>query len=80
LRDPATDASRVQNPEWLVIVGICTHPGCVPVGHQGPYDGWFCPCHGSIYTSSGRIRQEPAAYNLPVQSYKFSFANKITIG
>jgi ubiquinol-cytochrome c reductase iron-sulfur subunit len=80
LRDPATDASRVQNPEWLVVVGICTHLGCVPLGHQGPYDGWFCPCHGSVYDTSGRIRQGPAPYNLLVPDYKFTSPTKITIG
>lgn len=80
LRDPATDASRVEKPEWLVVIGVCTHLGCVPLGHQGPYDGWFCPCHGSIYDTSGRIRQGPAPYNLVVPTYKFSSATKITIG
>ncbi|MHB8885390.1 MAG: ubiquinol-cytochrome c reductase iron-sulfur subunit [Methylovirgula sp.] len=80
LRDPATDASRVEKPEWLVVIGICTHLGCVPLGHQGPYDGWFCPCHGSIYDTSGRIRQGPAPYNLVVPTYKFTSATKITIG
>jgi ubiquinol-cytochrome c reductase iron-sulfur subunit len=80
LRDPATDASRVQKPEWLVVIGICTHLGCVPLGHQGPYDGWFCPCHGSVYDTSGRIRQGPAPYNLVVPTYKFTSATKITIG
>ncbi|HEY5226044.1 MAG TPA: ubiquinol-cytochrome c reductase iron-sulfur subunit [Methylovirgula sp.] len=78
--DPATDASRVQNPQWFAVVGICTHLGCVPLGHQGPYDGWFCPCHGSIYDTSGRIRQGPAPYNLLVPDYKFTSATKITIG
>lgn len=80
LRDPASDASRVQKPEWLVVIGICTHLGCVPLGHQGAYDGWFCPCHGSVYDTSGRIRQGPAPYNLVVPTYKFTSATKITIG
>jgi ubiquinol-cytochrome c reductase iron-sulfur subunit len=80
LRDPATDASRVQKPEWLVVIGICTHLGCVPLGHQGPYDGWFCPCHGSVYDTSGRIRQGPAPYNLVVPTYQFTSPTKITIG
>ncbi|QXX75587.1 Ubiquinol-cytochrome c reductase iron-sulfur subunit [Methylovirgula sp. HY1] len=80
LRDPATDASRVEKPEWLVVIGICTHLGCVPLGHQGAYDGWFCPCHGSVYDTSGRIRQGPAPYNLVVPIYKFTSATKITIG
>ena len=61
LRDPGhRRAARVQKPEWLIVIGICTHLGCVPLGHQGPYDGWFCPCHGSVYDTSGRIRQGPA--------------------
>ncbi len=80
LRDPATDASRVQKPEWLVVIGICTHLGCVPLGHQGQYDGWFCPCHGSVYDTSGRIRQGPAPYNLVVPTYAFTSPTKITIG
>jgi len=80
LRDPATDASRVEKPEWLVLIGICTHLGCVPLGHQGPYDGWFCPCHGSVYDTSGRIRQGPAPYNLVVPSYTFISPTKISIG
>lgn len=80
LRDPATDASRVQKPEWLVVIGICTHLGCVPLGHQGQYDGWFCPCHGSVYDTSGRIRQGPAPYNLVVPAYAFTSPTKITVG
>jgi ubiquinol-cytochrome c reductase iron-sulfur subunit len=80
LKDPATDASRVQKPEWLIVVGICTHLGCIPLGHQGDYDGWFCPCHGSVYDTSGRIRQGPAPYNLVVPSYKFTSDTKIAIG
>ena len=80
LPDPATDQSRVQNPEWLVVIGICTHLGCVPLGHQGQYDGWFCPCHGSVYDTSGRIRQGPAPYNLVVPAYAFTSPTKITVG
>jgi ubiquinol-cytochrome c reductase iron-sulfur subunit len=80
LKDPATDASRVQKPEWLIVIGICTHLGCVPLGHQGAYDGWFCPCHGSVYDTSGRIRQGPAPYNLVVPTYKFTSDTKIAIG
>jgi ubiquinol-cytochrome c reductase iron-sulfur subunit len=80
LKDPATDQSRVQKPEWLVVIGICTHLGCVPLGNQGPYHGWFCPCHGSIYDTSGRIRQGPAPANLVVPPYKFASDTKISIG
>jgi ubiquinol-cytochrome c reductase iron-sulfur subunit len=80
LRDPATDESRVQKPEWLIVIGICTHLGCVPLGHEGPYEGWFCPCHGSVYDTSGRIRQGPAPYNLVLPTYKFLSDSKIQIG
>jgi ubiquinol-cytochrome c reductase iron-sulfur subunit len=80
LRDPATDQSRAQNPEWLVVIGICTHLGCVPLGHQGPYGGWFCPCHGSVYDLAARIRQGPAPYNLVLPPYKFVSNTKISIG
>jgi len=80
LPDPATDQSRVKKPEWLVVIGVCTHLGCVPLGHQGQYDGWFCPCHGSVYDTSGRIRQGPAPRNLDIPTYKFTSDTKILIG
>ena len=64
LRDPQADKDRVKKPEWLIVIGICTHLGCVPIGHEGSYDGWLCPCHGSVYDTSGRIRQGPAPLNL----------------
>jgi ubiquinol-cytochrome c reductase iron-sulfur subunit len=80
LRDPATDEQRAPKPEWLVVIGICTHLGCVPLGHQGPYDGWFCPCHGSCYDTAARIRQGPAPYNLVIPPYKFTSDTKIAIG
>lgn len=80
LRDPQTDQSRVQKPEWLVVIGICTHLGCVPIGHEGQYEGWFCPCHGSVYDTSGRIRQGPAPMNLAVPAYRFVSDTKISIG
>ncbi|MBO6543695.1 MAG: ubiquinol-cytochrome c reductase iron-sulfur subunit [Alphaproteobacteria bacterium] len=85
LRDPQTDADRVIKPEWLVMVGICTHLGCVPKGQQvsdekGDYDGWFCPCHGSHYDTSGRIRRGPAPLNLEVPEYAFQSDDKIKIG
>ena len=57
LRDPQPDETRVQNPEWLVVLGVCTHLGCVPIANAGDYNGWFCPCHGSHYDASGRIRK-----------------------
>jgi ubiquinol-cytochrome c reductase iron-sulfur subunit len=80
LKDPQTDQARVQKPEWLIVVGICTHLGCVPLGHEGPYDGWKCPCHGSIYDTSGRIRQGPAPLNLAVPEYVFLSDAKVKIG
>ena len=80
LPDPQTDQARVKKPEWLVVVGVCTHLGCIPLGHQGPFDGWFCPCHGSAYDTSGRIRQGPAPRNLEVPEYAFLSDTKIKIG
>lgn len=80
LKDPQSDEERVQKPEWLVTIGICTHLGCVPIGDSGDYDGWFCPCHGSHYDSSGRIRKGPAPRNLQVPEYSFVSDNKIKIG
>jgi len=80
LRDPQTDEQRVQKPEWLILVGICTHLGCIPVAHEGPFDGFLCHCHGSVYDTSGRIRQGPAPANLLVPPYKFLSATKVQIG
>ena len=80
LKDPQSDQDRVKKPEWLIVVGICTHLGCVPLGHDGQFDGWKCPCHGSIYDTSGRIRQGPAPKNLPVPDYAFLSDTKVRIG
>lgn len=80
LPDPETDQARVTKPEWLILIGICTHLGCVPIGQKGNYDGWLCPCHGSQYDSSGRIRKGPAPKNLAVPPYKFVNDTKILIG
>jgi ubiquinol-cytochrome c reductase iron-sulfur subunit len=85
LRDPQSDAERVKKPEWLVMVGVCTHLGCIPLGQKvgddrGPYGGWFCPCHGSVYDTSGRIRQGPAPLNLVVPPYEFTADTTIKIG
>ena len=66
--------------QWQVLIGICTHLGCIPIAHQGPYDGYFCPCHGSIYDTSGRIRQGPAPLNLALPPYEFVSDTKIRIG
>lgn len=85
LPDPETDEARVQKPAWLVMVGVCTHLGCIPLGQKvadkkGDYDGWFCPCHGSHYDTSGRIRKGPAPSNLPVPPYEFVSDTLVKIG
>jgi ubiquinol-cytochrome c reductase iron-sulfur subunit len=93
LRDPQTDQDRFQQSvidgkdasQWLVVIGVCTHLGCVPLGQKstdphGDFDGWFCPCHGSQYDSSARIRKGPAPKNLEVPPYKFTDATHIRIG
>ena len=93
LKDPESDEARLKQstfkgkdmPEWLVMIGVCTHLGCVPLGQKptdphGEFDGWFCPCHGSQYDSSGRIRKGPAPKNLEVPPYQFTDSNKIKIG
>ncbi len=87
LGDPAKDADRVKagHSQWIVLVGICTHLGCVPLGNKptdprGDFGGWFCPCHGSQYDVSGRMRHGPAPANLPVPPYAFMTDSRIKIG
>ena len=85
LKDPETDTDRVQKAEWLVLIGICTHLGCIPSGQKGgdvkgDFNGWFCPCHGSHYDISGRIRKGPAPKNLEIPPYKFTGETNIVIG
>jgi ubiquinol-cytochrome c reductase iron-sulfur subunit len=85
LPDPQADAERVERPEWLVVIGVCTHLGCVPLGQKtgqsrGDWGGWFCPCHGSHYDTSGRVRRGPAPLNLPVPPYEFTGDATIVIG
>ncbi|CAN1243907.1 Cytochrome b-c1 complex subunit Rieske-3, mitochondrial [Linum perenne] len=80
LRDPQPDGDRVKNPEWLIVIGVCTHLGCIPLPNAGDFGGWFCPCHGSHYDISGRIRKGPAPYNLEVPTYTFMEENKLMIG
>lgn len=75
--DPQPDERRVQNPEWLVVVGICTHLGCIPNRRE---TGWLCPCHGSVYDTSGRVIQGPAPRNLEVPPYRFASADELVIG
>lgn len=81
LRDPQSDEDRVKKPEWLVMLGVCTHLGCVPIGESGDYGGWFCPCHGSHYDISGRARKGPAPLNLEIPPYELNEADgKLVIG
>lgn len=80
LRDPQPDSDRVKKPEWLVMLGVCTHLGCVPIGEAGDYGGWFCPCHGSHYDISGRIRKGPAPLNLEIPAYDFPDDDNLVIG
>jgi ubiquinol-cytochrome c reductase iron-sulfur subunit len=82
LRDPQSDQDRVKagKDQWLIVYGNCTHLGCVPIGNSGDYNGWFCPCHGSVFDTSGRIRQGPAPTNLAVPPYAFLSDTKIQIG
>ena len=82
LKDPEEDQARVQkgHEQWLVMVAVCTHLGCIPLADKGEFDGYFCPCHGSDYDSSGRVRKGPAPKNLLVPNYRFAADNKIIIG
>jgi ubiquinol-cytochrome c reductase iron-sulfur subunit len=85
LRDPATYDERTLKPEYLVMVGVCTHLGCIPLGQKptdakGEFGGWFCPCHGSHYDTAGRIRRGPAPLNLAVPPYEFTEDTRIRIG
>lgn len=80
LRDPQADSDRVQRPEWLIMLGVCTHLGCVPIGESGDFGGWFCPCHGSHYDVSGRARKGPAPLNLAIPQYSFSTDESVVIG
>lgn len=82
LPDPQSDQDRVKpgHDQWLVVIGICTHLGCIPLAHQGDFGGWFCPCHGSQYDTSARIRRGPAPANLPLPPYRFVSDTKVEIG
>ncbi|MBO0905178.1 ubiquinol-cytochrome c reductase iron-sulfur subunit [Jiella sonneratiae] len=86
---PATDVNRsaaaegtdaAAKEQWLVMIGVCTHLGCIPLGQSGPYNGWFCPCHGSAYDTAGRIRQGPAPENMAIPPFKFTTDTNIRIG
>ncbi|MBY0429985.1 MAG: ubiquinol-cytochrome c reductase iron-sulfur subunit [Rhodospirillales bacterium] len=85
LPDPERDTDRVKRPEWLIVVGVCTHLGCIPQGQKpadtrGEMGGWFCPCHGSVYDTSARIRRGPAPKNLEVPPYRIAENNTVVIG
>ncbi len=82
LKDPQTYDERVKPgyEQWLVMIAVCTHLGCVPIADKGDFDGFFCPCHGSDYDGAGRIRKGPAPKNLVIPSYSFVNNNKIIIG
>ena len=85
LPDPQNDEDRVQKAEWLVMVGVCTHLGCIPSGQnlgdkKGDFGGWFCPCHGSHYDTAGRVRKGPAPFNLSIPGYSFIDDQNILIG
>lgn len=85
MKDPEPDKDRAQREEWLVVIGVCTHLGCIPLGQKegdalGGWDGWFCPCHGSHYDVAGRIRQGPAPRNLDLPPYQFLTDTLVRIG
>jgi ubiquinol-cytochrome c reductase iron-sulfur subunit len=85
LKDPEADADRVVDPEWLIVIGVCTHLGCIPLGQadgspRGEWGGWFCPCHGSHYDQSGRIRKGPAPRNLDLPVYSLFGENQVRLG
>ncbi|XP_023678496.1 cytochrome b-c1 complex subunit Rieske, mitochondrial [Paramormyrops kingsleyae] len=80
LRHPEHDKDRVQNPKWVIVIGVCTHLGCVPIANAGDYGGYYCPCHGSHYDASGRIRKGPAPLNLEVPFYEFPDDETVIVG
>ena len=77
---PATDANRATKPEWLILIGVCTHLGCTPTAFEGDFGGWLCHCHGSMYDTAGRIRKGPAPQNLAVPPYAFLSDSRIKVG
>lgn len=80
LRDPQHDKDRVVKPKWVIVLGVCTHLGCVPIANAGDYGGYYCPCHGSHYDASGRIRKGPAPLNLEVPNYEFLDDETVVVG
>lgn len=80
LRDQQHDSERAEKPEWLIVLGVCTHLGCVPIANAGDYGGYYCPCHGSHYDASGRIRKGPAPLNLEVPAYTYLTEDIVVVG
>lgn len=80
LRDPESDAQRCPNSKWLIVLGVCTHLGCVPIADAGDYGGYYCPCHGSHYDTAGRIRKGPAPLNLEIPPYEFPEEGLLIVG
>ncbi|KAF7654712.1 hypothetical protein LDENG_00065850 [Lucifuga dentata] len=80
LRDPQHDKDRVIDPKWMIVIGVCTHLGCVPIANAGDFGGYYCPCHGSHYDASGRIRKGPAPLNLEVPYYEFQDEDMVIVG
>lgn len=80
LRDQQHDSERAEKPEWLILLGVCTHLGCVPIANAGDYGGYYCPCHGSHYDASGRIRKGPAPLNLEVPTYTYMSEDVVVVG
>lgn len=80
LRDPQHDSERAQQPQWLIVIGVCTHLGCVPIANAGEFGGYYCPCHGSHYDAAGRIRKGPAPLNLEIPPYEFKENNMLLVG
>lgn len=80
LRDPQHDSERIKNPSFLIVIGVCTHLGCVPIANAGDFGGYYCPCHGSHYDASGRIRKGPAPLNLEVPTYTFLTDDVVKVG
>lgn len=80
LRDPETDLARCSSPKWLIVLGVCTHLGCVPIADAGDYGGYYCPCHGSHYDTAGRIRKGPAPLNLEIPPYEFPEDGLLIVG
>ncbi|XP_036333265.1 cytochrome b-c1 complex subunit Rieske, mitochondrial-like [Rhagoletis pomonella] len=80
LRDPESDDKRVKDPHRLLVIGVCTHLGCVPIANAGDFGGYYCPCHGSHFDASGRVRKGPAPLNLEVPQYEYLDEHTMIVG